>query len=92
MRNAVIMTAAAAALLGAGPALAQQSYPGTVTRANPGTGDVTLTTGKTYRVSKPVLLYGLMPGAHVVITVAPNGTVGIRQNEGYRDEAMSQQQ
>jgi len=92
MRKTSLILAAAATLLAGGAAFAQQKYPGTVSRANPSTGEVTLTTGKTFRVSQPVLLQGLMPGTHVVITVAANGTTGIRQNDSYRDEAMSEQQ
>jgi hypothetical protein len=78
-----LLLAFAGLALSAGTALAADSYNGVVARADPMTGEVTLLGGNTFMVSVPVLLHGVSPGEHVIVTVNDNQTVGIQEDSSY---------
>ncbi|BCP55914.1 hypothetical protein K32_45310 [Kaistia sp. 32K] len=70
-------------ILTTGSALAADTFGGVVARTNPMTGEVTLLGGSTFQVSEPMLLHGVAPGEHVIVTVNPNNTVGIQEDSSY---------
>jgi hypothetical protein len=83
MMKRTLLLAFAGLALTAGSALAADTYNGVVARADPMTGEVTLLGGSTFQVSEPVLLHGMAPGEHVIVTVNPNNTVGIQEDSSY---------
>lgn len=84
MKKTLLAAAAFAIVLPfATPALAVEVICGTVSSADPPSGVVRLTDGTSYRVKVPVLLRGLAPGSHVVITVNNDRSVGIRSDTRY---------
>jgi hypothetical protein len=83
MMKRTLLLAFAGLALSTGAASAADTYNGVVARANPMTGEVMLLGGTTFQVSEPVLLHGVAPGEHVIVTVNPNNTVGIQEDSSY---------
>jgi hypothetical protein len=83
MMKRTLLLAFAGLALSAGSAYAADSYNGVVARADPMTGEVTLLGGSTFLVTQPMLLHGLGPGEHVIVTVNDNQTVGIQEDSSY---------
>ncbi len=84
MMKRTLLLAFAGLVLSAGAALAADTYNGVVARADPMTGEVTLLGGQTFMVSEPILLHGVAPGEHVIVTVNPfNNSVGIQEDSSY---------
>jgi hypothetical protein len=83
MKKITLLLALSGLVLTTGSALAADVYNGVVARADPMTGEVTLLGGSTFQVSEPVLLHGLAPGEHVIVTVNENNTVGIQEDSSY---------
>ena len=83
MMKRTLLLAFAGFALSMGSALAAESYNGVVARADPMTGEVTLLGGATFQVSQPLLLHGVAPGEHVIVTINPNNTVGIQEDSSY---------
>lgn len=83
MMKRTLLLAIAGLALTAGAASAADSYNGVVARADPMTGEVMLLGGATFQVSEPILLHGLGPGEHVIVTVNDNQTVGIQEDTSY---------
>jgi hypothetical protein len=83
MMKRSLLLAIAGFALSAGSALAADTYSGVVARADPMTGEVMLLGGTIFQVSEPLLLHGLGPGDHVIVTVNDNQTVGIQDDTSY---------
>ena len=69
-----------AVLMTTGAAYAAEADANQLVEANPSTGVVKLLDGRTFTVSQPVLLRGLMPGDHVIVTINDDKSVGISQD------------
>lgn len=69
----------------AGAALAVDVDAGTVRTINSASGSVTLIDGRTFKVSNPTLLMGLIPGEKVVVTVNDDQTVGLSEDSSQWD-------
>ena len=69
----------------AGAALAVDVDAGTVRTINSASGSVTLIDGRTFKISNPSLLMGLIPGEKVVVTVNDDQTVGLSEDSSQWD-------
>jgi len=69
----------------AGAALAVDVDAGTVRTLDNASGSVTLIDGRTFKISNPSLMMGLIPGEKVVITVNDDQTVGLSEDSSQWD-------
>ncbi|WP_073051058.1 DUF1344 domain-containing protein [Kaistia soli] len=69
----------------AGAALAVDVDAGTVRKLDNASGSVTLIDGRTFKISNPSLLMGLIPGEKVIITVNDDQTVGLSEDSSQWD-------
>lgn len=69
----------------AGSALAVNVDAGTLTRMDTATGEVTMADGQTYKISNPSLLYGLIPGEKIIVTINDDKTVGLQEDSSQFD-------
>lgn len=90
MKKFALAFAAAALVVSAGSALAATTDHGTVSYTDPASGLVRLTDGTHYQISQPVLLNGVAPGDHVVVTVFNNKEIGFRSDDRYYSDHDSQ--
>ncbi len=74
----------------AGAALAVDVDAGTVRTLDNASGSVTLIDGRTFKITNPTLLSGLIPGEKVIITVNDDKTVGLSEDSSQWDGGGNQ--
>lgn len=89
MRKLAILLPFAAILATTGAALAVDVDAGQVSGMNPATGALSLTDGRSFHISNPVLLNGLIPGEHVIVTINDDHTVGLAVDNNYLEGDQS---
>lgn len=89
MKKLIAVLPFAALVLASGSAFAAQEAYGEVSSANPSTGMINLTDGSHFKVSTPVLLNGMAPGDHVIVTINDDKTVGIAPDSGWGEDNNS---
>ncbi|MCX5493198.1 hypothetical protein OSH11_00625 [Kaistia dalseonensis] len=92
MKTIAILVPAAAFLLSGAAAFADeyQTDAGRIMGMNAQTGAIQLDDGHSYTISNPVLLNGVNPGEHVIVTVSPSHTVGFQEDTGQFDGSGQQ--
>ena len=85
MKTIALILPLALVLGSAGAAFAVDVDSGTVRKLDSATSSVTLIDGRTFKITNPTLLYGLIPGEKVIITVNDDKTVGLSEDSSQWD-------
>lgn len=85
MRKLALISSLAIVIGSAGAAYAVDVDGGAVRSIDAGSGSVTLMDGRTFRISNPSLLTGVIPGEKVIITVNDDKTVGFQEDSSQWD-------
>jgi len=83
MKKNLLFLPLAGLLLVSGAAIAAETMSGVVARADPNTGELALVGGGTFQVTEPMVLRGMAPGDHVIVTLNNNNTVGVHEDTDY---------
>lgn len=85
MRKLVLISSMAILVGSAGAAFAVDVDGGAVRSIDSGSGSVTLMDGRSFKISNPSLLSGVIPGEKVIITVNDDKTVGFSEDSSQWD-------
>jgi hypothetical protein len=89
MNKMILALSAAALIAGTASAFATTTERGVVSYTDTSTGILKLADGESFKISQPVLLKGVAPGDHIVVTVFDNKDVGFHTDNRYYDDHES---
>ena len=89
MKTLALALPLAAFLASAGAAYAVDVDSGTVRQLDARSGAITLMDGRSFKVSNPILLDGVIPGEKVIITVNDDKTIGFSEDPSQWESTTS---